>query len=781
MAKRRVKAKKSSVNPLLASKGRKSSSRTISNRSRRVSPERKVDISGVFLIIAGVVAGIGLLTDQPGQLTNGLARAVRTLAGGGAVMLPFILILAGLWIVLRNEQRLPVPSAGRLAGLLLLYGNILAWMHWMIGSGWEQGLQGNGGGILGGLFDVALESMLGPWGTAVVLSAWLLISLALLLDVSIPDLVRGIINRVSGAGKVVSRGTEAAGGLLAKKHPLGKQDNSKEQTQDTPLVYPQGFTPIASEKKSGFFGMTQPRQAGQTQKAALTPTEREGSVVIGKRPGRQVTIWKLPDYNQILRPATPLTARENLDEERSRMIEETLRSFGAPAHVVDVQHGPTFTQYGLEPDYVENRVGRMRVRVAKIASLADDLKLALAAQAIRIQAPVPGQKFVGIEVPNSQMELVTLREGLESKAYQRMKSPLRLVLGKDVAGRPEVMDLGSMPHLLIAGTTGSGKSVCINAMLCSLLLQRTPEELKLVMVDPKRVELTGYNGIPHLLAPVIVQPEKVLGALQWISREMDTRYKKFAEAGVRNIADFNALQAEKIPYIVVVIDELADLMMLAPEQTEAQLNRLAQLARATGIHLVIATQRPSVNVITGMIKANFPARISFKVVAGVDSRVILDQPGAENLIGFGDMLFQAPDAASPRRLQGAYVSDAEIEKLVSFWRDQAQEVRAQNPESANGTEILLPSAQSMEQVPLFESNNGSFDDDPLLEQAKKIIRVEERASVSMLQRKLRIGYTRSARLVDRLEELGIVGKPDPGSGVRPVLDFGDTENEEEAG
>ena len=418
------------------------------------------------------------------------------------------------------------------------------------------------------------------------------------------------------------------------------------------------------------------------------------------------------------------------------------------------------------------------MRVNKITSLADDLALALAASRIRIQAPVPGRHYIGIEVPNEETELVSLREGVESKSFQKLNAFLRFVLGKDVAGKPVAVDLATMPHLLIAGTTGSGKSVCINAILSCLLLDRTPNELRLVMVDPKRVELTGYNGIPHLLTPVIVDMEKVVGTLQWMSREMDSRYKKFAEVGARNISDYNSSQPQKLPYIVVVIDELADLMMMAPEETERNLNRLAQLARATGIHVIIATQRPSVDVLTGMIKANFPSRISFTVVSGVDSRVVLDQPGAERLMGRGDMLFQAPDAPAPKRLQGVFVSNEEIQRLVQYWIDQKAALMAADPQAAEKMpEKVYPSA-TLTQTPLFDKAPEP-DEDPMLNKAIDLVRQEERASISMLQRKLGIGYTRAARIVDRMEEKGIIGESDSGSGVRPVLDFGDEETEEE--
>ncbi len=392
----------------------------------------------------------------------------------------------------------------------------------------------------------------------------------------------------------------------------------------------------------------------------------------------------------------------NVDHDRGRIIEETLASFGAPAHIVEIHRGPTVTQYGVEPEFIENRAGRMRVRVSKIVGLADDLALALAAPRIRIQAPVPGRNYVGIEVPNAEISRVTLREVMETEGFQKLRSPLRFALGKDVAGKPMSYDLTGMPHLMIAGTTGSGKSVCVNAILCTLLMNNTPIDLRLVLVDPKRVELTGYNGIPHLLAPVVVETERVVGALQWMLREMDNRYRKFSQSGVRNIAEYNAKNAaDHLPYLVVVIDELADLMLMAPEETERSITRLAQLARATGIHIIIATQRPSTDVLTGLIKANLPARIAFAVASNVDSRVILDQPGAERLLGRGDMLFQAPDASAPVRLQGVYVSESEIQRLVDYWRLAAAQVPIS--QSVSGAPVdALPDGIPLKQTPLWE-------------------------------------------------------------------------------
>jgi S-DNA-T family DNA segregation ATPase FtsK/SpoIIIE len=502
-------------------------------------------------------------------------------------------------------------------------------------------------------------------------------------------------------------------------------------------------------------------------------------------PAKPAHLWILPRVGEILElPQAPLI-NEEFVEKRARLIEETLASFSAPAQVIEISRGPTVTMFGVEPLFVESRGGQTRVRVAKIASLADDLALALAAPRIRIQAPVPGHGYVGIEVPNEEMALVALREVVESEAFTRHKAPLRFALGKDVAGHPKAANLDSMPHLLIAGTTGSGKSVCVNAILSCLLLNNTPDDLRLILVDPKRVELTGYNGVPHLLAPVVVEIERVVGALQWMTREMDKRYHSFAEVGARNIVDYNQRMVSqggrKLPYLLVVIDELADLMMIAPDETERTIARLATLARATGIHMIIAVQHPTVDIVTGVIKANFPARIAFAVASNSDSRVIIDQPGAERLLGRGDMLFQAPDAPAPVRLQGVFVSDAEITRLVDYWRDQAG---SSSPYAAAGGGPggsadatsqgmpLRPPDFDGKQVPMFEDITA-IQGDPLLKDAIDTVRREGRASVSMLQRRMRIGYTRAARLVDTMEEKGIVGQPHPGTGVREVLDYGE--------
>jgi S-DNA-T family DNA segregation ATPase FtsK/SpoIIIE len=499
--------------------------------------------------------------------------------------------------------------------------------------------------------------------------------------------------------------------------------------------------------------------------------------------------WELPPVDLLTE-----TAEEELrpvdNEARAQLIVETLASFGVNARVVAVNQGPTVTQFGVEPgwetktrtviardekgkpiydkegkpQYRTEVVSRTRVRVNRITSLANDLALALAAPTIRIEAPVPGRPVIGIEVPNHSTSLVTLRSVVESTAFQRVaaRSHLALSLGKGVSGEPVAADLGKMPHLLIAGATGSGKSVCINSIIGCLLMHNAPEDVRIVLIDPKRVELANFAHIPHLaFSRIITDVEDVLGTLQGIIHEMDSRYRRFASIGVRNIEAFNKSPraTHKLPYWVIIIDELADLMMAAPMQVERQLCRLAQLARATGIHLIIATQRPSVDVVTGLIKANFPTRIAFAVSSQVDSRTILDGAGAEKLLGRGDMLFMPTDASKAKRLQGSFVSDAELDRIVAWWTNDR--FRHLKPEAMDDL-IAEAKEHAGEEV---ERGEG---EDPLYAAARELAEEHSRVSTSLLQRRLHIGYPRAARLIDLLEEDGIVGQAEGGQS-RPVI------------
>jgi S-DNA-T family DNA segregation ATPase FtsK/SpoIIIE len=471
--------------------------------------------------------------------------------------------------------------------------------------------------------------------------------------------------------------------------------------------------------------------------------------------------WRLPPIDILdVTPETEFGQADNL--QRARLIEEALASYGVEAKVVQINAGPTVTQFGVEPGWdrkmkeIKERdrdgnvsvrleeVSKTRVKVERITSLANDLALALAAPSIRIEAPVPGKSMVGVEVPNTISGVVSLRGVIETSAFQKTttRSKLALALGKGAGGEAVAGDLSRMPHLLIAGATGSGKTVCLNSVICCLLLHNVPSELRFIMIDPKRVELTPFNSIPHLATPVIVDTGKALSTLRWLNQEMDNRYQKMATASVRNIEGYNKKNqgTDKMPYLVLVIDELADLMMTGFDEVEHILCRLAQLARATGIHLVVATQRPSVDVITGLIKANFPTRISFAVTSQVDSRTILDMAGAEKLLGKGDMLYMPTEAAKPKRLQGCFVSDSETERLVYFWSSQ---VREEEPAHLS-VEQLVPSVTAIEKK--------SYPEDPLLEAARELARDHKQISTSFLQRRLHIGYPRAARLMDQLEE-----------------------------
>ncbi|MDX1995726.1 MAG: DNA translocase FtsK [bacterium] len=455
------------------------------------------------------------------------------------------------------------------------------------------------------------------------------------------------------------------------------------------------------------------------------------------------------------------------------LIENTLMEFDINIDVVDVKVGPTVTQYAVQP-FRENKAGEgenvmERTRLSKIAALSRDLELALSAKRLRLETPVPGHSYMGIEVPNKNPSTVALRSVYESRDFHdallRAKSPLVIPLGRDVAGNAVSVDLASMPHLLIAGTTGSGKSVAIAAMAAALILNNTPDRVKMVMLDPKMVELSRFNGLPHLLGPVETDMERIIGVLRWCTREMDRRYKLLEENVARNIADYNARlgqrrKDEQLPYIVIMIDEIGDLMMSRPDETEKTVTRLAQMARAVGMHLVVATQRPSVDVITGLIKANFPSRIAFAVASGIDSRVILDTVGAESLLGRGDMLYLAVDAAAPRRLQGCYVTDSEVRDLVKYWKDwYATQITEGKMEKAG----VAPWDRGLTRREFLS------EIDPMLEDAIELVVNEQEASASLIQRKLGLGYPRAARMIDLLEELGVIGEPVAGGRSRKVM------------
>ena len=694
------------------------------------------EIIGILLLLIALLTFLSLIPVERGVLMQRWIDVLRLGVGWGVWLMPIGFGGVGLWLIFMGLGREPAIEREKPWGALLLFFLGLALLH-LIASGeapQELAAAGEGGGYVGYGLSQLLVSSLGTPAAVLVLVTLSIISLMMLLGMSLREMWQAL---TEGTRSLVSRIR-----LPARKIRVPEQ--ALPAVEQGPVEAPQP-QPVAPEAQARPRGSVYPRIIGGEQ------------------------TWHLPPIDDILEFSTEQELSQAEIRERVRIIEDTLSSFGVPAKVVEVNQGPTVTQFGVEPGYIERRdnngrVKRAKIKVSKIASLANDLALALAASPIRIEAPVPGRSVVGIEVPNSEIAVVALRTVLETDAFRAIKGPLPIALGQDVAGSPIVTDLAMMPHLLIAGATGSGKSVCVNAIIATLLCTRTPAEVQFIMIDPKMVELTSYNGIPHLRAPVVVELERVVGVLHWATREMDDRYRLFNRARARNIEIYNQMLLAKgekpLPYVVVIIDELADLMMVAPDEVERAICRIAQMARATGIHLVIATQRPSVDVVTGLIKANFPARISFAVTSQVDSRVIIDTPGADKLLGRGDMLFMAPDSSKLVRLQGCYVSENELAALVRYWKG----VRT-TPDPVPPQAVVQQ--QMWEEIEAAETQ--AAQEDELLPKAIDIVQEHQRASISMLQRRLRIGYSRAARLIDTMERQGIIG-PDPGgSRSREVL------------
>ena len=693
-------------------KNRSSKKFSLSNLSR----DRKLDIVGVFMVLLGLFTLFGAFSPKNSNIIANWLFLLKQLLGIGGFILPIGLIVVGFWLAIRNVESIAGPTLEQAVGIALLFACLITAAHAVASFLYPAAIfdlarEGIGGGYIGGLFFYLLRVGLGISGMVISLLAWLLLGLAITLDRP----VLGLFGWTKPIGKTIRTGWQY---FLEGLRAMTQEPQREQRTQGQAVpVGANAHAPLA------------PGQPAQSQNSA-TPYD-----------------WKLPAIDAILDEGTEIQVSDELDRQRAKTIEETLQSFSAPSRVVEINRGPTITQFGVEPGFIESRGRQKRVRVNKISRLADDLALALSATRVRVQAPVPGKGYVGIEVPNEEVALVSLRDGITSEAFKMLEGrPLRFALGQDVSGNAVAADLAAMPHLLIAGTTGSGKSVCVNAIISCLLMHNTPDDLRLIMVDPKRVELTNYDGIPHLLAPVVVELERVVGALQWVTKEMDQRYEKFADQGARNLTDYNAKAKKEgqreLPYLVVVIDELADLMMLAPTETERAITRMAQLARATGIHMVISTQRPSVDVVTGIIKANFPARIAFATASGTDSRVILDQPGAERLLGRGDMLFQAPDAPAPVRLQGMFVADQELNRLVRYWYSQRGHVAPTSvATAAGGHPDGIPKNIPLKQLEFWEREDlePEEDRDPLYDEAVDLIRRKGRASISMLQRRLRIG------------------------------------------
>ncbi len=688
------------------------------------------EIVGLLILALAGITLLGLFSVTSGTLTEWWIIALRRFFGWGAYVVAVGLVAGGMFLLLTNLEQKWRPAWRTIIGLEVIFVSGLALLHLLSFSQdpWCLAMNGQGGGLVGWAISRLLINALGAPIALLVLLVLLSLGIAMTADISKISIQRGIAAIVA---KVLSL---YEGFVSPAESALQPLKEPKEPPAKAAIGEPEAVPVSLAESKR-----------------EIRPQKRRKSSASGRR---KVGLPPLALLNKF---SSQVFSQEQA-RRRARIIEETLASFGVPAQVVEINQGPVVTQFGVKPGYTETigpdgDIKRRKVRVSKITSLANDLALALAASPIRIEAPVPGRPVVGIEVPNEDISLVSLREVMESKEFRSLDSKLKIALGQGVAGEPVVADLATMPHLLIAGATGSGKSVCINAITTCLIFNNSPENLRLVMIDPKRVELSRFNGLPHLLSKVEHEPERVIGVLKWVTKEMEDRYRKFAQVGARHIEDYNRKvkpQGEKLPYIVVLIDELADLMLFAPDEIEWLICRIAQMARATGIHLVIATQRPSTDVVTGLIKANFPARISFAVASQVDSRVILDSAGAETLLGAGDMLYLASDSSKLVRIQGCFVSDEEIKRVVEFWREKAE-------------------PEWLEEEPPWEELMEAEEVDELLDEAIELVKKYRRASASFLQRKLHIGYPRAARLIDQLEEKGIIGPLEDDGRSRKVL------------
>lgn len=716
------------------------------------------EIWGLALTAIGAMTVIALVAGEQGKLSQRWVSALRQVFGIGVYPVALLLTMGGMTLLfwpsirgwlLSHWQTIIGLEIGFFAGLGLIHVTAPE-------PAWELAKAGRRGGYIGWALWQLTVPLLGRALATILLALLFLAGIYLSLGNARRQLAWRMRQSLARWGmefrkRIVQRRTRPISPPIESKQPLPPFLAPKMPLPSQPAKRPSSF----QEKPKASPNPLMQKHSRSSQADTSPPPQSQDA------PSRSMT-GELPPLD-LLTPDQPAASDDADARLKAEIIERTLEAFGIPARVTEWHRGPVVTQFGVEPGYIEQQdregnIRRFKIRVGKILALTNDLALALAAAPIRIEAPIPGRAVVGIEVPNSTKSLVGLRGVLESTAFRKMRSRLRIALGRDVSGEPVVADLASMPHLLLAGTTGSGKSVCLNAIIASLLFFNTPSQVQLLLVDPKRVELTKYNGIPHLIAPVVTDVEKVIAALRWVAREMERRYEQFARSGARNLESYNRLAKgqglEQLPYIVVIIDELADLMLAAPEDVERTLCRLAQMARATGIHLVVATQRPSVDVVTGLIKANFPARISFAVTSQVDSRVILDAPGAEKLLGRGDMLFMAPDSPKLQRIQGCYVSDKELERLTAFWRNQ------------NPIQNKLNQPAPWDDMSLADND----PDDALLQQAMELVRQHRQASASFLQRQMRIGYPRAARLIDRLEQLGLIGPAEAGGRSRIVRD-----------
>jgi S-DNA-T family DNA segregation ATPase FtsK/SpoIIIE len=767
--------------------------RTTTPRRRRrsnglnVNPEVARSIVGIVLLVLGAVTLIALALPGQGALTDWWRDSIAPWFETGRWFLPFLLLGAG-WYVEWGPGKRPGSGWGMtLLGIGIAYVGFLGAFEvlnlTLVGA--ERG-----GGRIGRFEAGILEPLLTSPGAFVVLLAIGIVGLMLAFNLRLRQVVKpvtGTAKWVGGAAAAsMRREPEAVG--PGRTTPATNGDGNGTGKKGAAIVGAAGAKAVAGTTSSpGQTGIWGGESGDDSRIPAAVPstlptsatfargTSGEGlaaSATLVADPPRPVRAlddvtdagdspptkerieYRLPPLELLEDVATPIEpgGSKAVHERNEEIIVRKLASFGITAQIVGRNAGPVVTQYEVQP--------AVDVRVSRIEALADDLAMALAARSLRIEAPIPGKSAIGIEIPNQDFNVVALRRIFEEVPFSPTESKLTFALGRDVAGKAQAVDLAKMPHLLIAGATGSGKSVMVNAVITSLLCKTTPDDVRMILMDLKRVELASYNGLPHLMVPVITEPERAKAALKWAVNEMEGRYRRFAGAAARNIKAYNETRADpedRLPYIVIVIDELADLMMREGKHVEDPIVRLAQKARATGIHMVLATQRPSVNVVTGLIKANFPSRIAFAMASQIDSRTILDAPGAEDLIGRGDMLYQPSDLPRPMRLQGVFVSDPEIGRVVQHWTDQIE-----NPH------------YDMAIIESDDEGTGSVDDladedaDRLLPDAIEVIREYDRASASLLQRRLKVGYARAARIIDQLEARGYIGAFD-GSNARQVL------------
>jgi len=727
----------------------------------KIPSKFKQDIVGILLLALGMFVFVANLSSSTGLVGFFVVKTfLRSAMGVGVLVLPFFIGLYGIIMLLRHEVK---ELTVRLFGLLILfltYISVAQFYDAKYFSDVETVYFQGAGGVIGYGIHYAFTRTVGLWGSYIVMTALTVIGLLMLFNVTVVTLVNFIKHLFAPHPAREEEKPKVKESVKKKDFklplPLGKKDETKPDEEPKPLKAPPPPPPpvvihstVTKEEKE--------YQEPARKKGPYLTAHKEPKVVQEKI--NVIGDYKLPPLSllesQTAQEKKQAQEMQAMIQARKDQLEQALRSFGIGAHVVEIFQGPAVTRYELQPE--------PGVKVSRINNLANDISLAMAAQGIRIEAPVPGKSVVGIEVPNPVVTPVRIKEIAESRAFQNNHSKLAFCIGKDLAGHPIIGDLEKMPHLLIAGTTGSGKSVCINSLITSLLLRAAPHEVKFIMIDPKMVELSIYNGIGHLLTPVVTNVKKAAITLKiWVLQEMNRRYELFHAAGARNINAYNKKMANKedrLPHLVVIVDELADLMMMAANEVEGAICRIAQMARATGIHMVIATQRPSVDVITGLIKANIPSRIAFAVATQIDSRVILDSSGAEKLLGRGDMLYNPIGAMKPTRLQGAFVTDPETEKVIDYIKKQCE------PEYIE--EISTLKALDLERKPGAGGDGG--DKDELFGEVAKLIVGSGQASTSYVQRKFRIGYNRAARLMDEMEAAGIVSAPEGDNKPRRIL------------